>query len=131
MKKIIVMLGMVCMFGGVANAASSSMIGVLESSITVRVVAISSTTATDVCTGIEMPDRTILVLRNSDSSVNLNCSDSAAGLTAGQVFTIEAGGGTISLAIRPYSAKNAAPLKIFCKSIGSAATTNLTVIQAY
>jgi len=129
--KIIAIFGMMVFFGGVANAASSRNVSVLESSITVRTVAISSTTATDVCTGIEMPDRTSLVLQNIDASVDLRCAAASAKLDGGEYFILYAGGGTISLNLRTYSARNEAPLKIFCKSMGSAATTNITVIQAF
>jgi hypothetical protein len=132
MKKIIVMLGMVCMFGGVANAASSSLIGVLESSVTVRVVSIASgTTGVDICAGIEMPDRTSFVIQNINASFDAYCSASLADLTAGHYFIIAAGGGSISLNLRPYSAKNAAPLKIFCRTTATTGSTGVAVIQAY
>jgi hypothetical protein len=130
MKKIIVMLGMVCMFGGVANAASSSMIGVLESSITVKTVAVSSFSPTDMSANFNMPDRTMLVIQNTGAS-DLYCGATAAEVSAGNAFTVSAGGGSISLSIRTYSAKLAIPLKIFCLTSSTSGSTNAAVIQSY
>jgi hypothetical protein len=131
MKKILTLAVLVMGLGGVANAASSQFVGVLESSITTKLISISSSVATDVCTGIEMPDRTSFVLQNINTTYDVQCAASATDLALGNYFILYAGGGTISLNLRPYSAKNTAPLKIFCKTTSTVGATGITVIQAY
>ena len=132
MKKLIAIAGLMFVFGGVAKAAGSDNIGVLESSITVRLVSVASgTTGVDICAGIEMPDRTSLVVQNINSTSDVYCAASVTKLTEGNYFILYAGGGTISLNLRPYSQKDFVPLKIFCRTTATTGSTGITVIQAY
>lgn len=131
MKKILV-IGLILGFGGVAKAASSAEIGVLESSITVNTISVSSFTATDITpASIVMGNRTSLVIQNLDSTYNLYCSEKSTLTTSANSFVVPAGGGMISLNIRAYSQASASAIKIYCLSGSTTGSTSAAVIQAY
>lgn len=118
--------------GSVANAASSSNIGVLESSITVNTVAISSFSPTDVSpASIVMNDRTSLVVQNLDSTATIYCSEKTNLTTSSNSFMLVPGGGMISLNIRTYSQYLKKSIKIYCLTSSTSGSTNVAVIQAY
>jgi len=130
MKKLLI-IGLILGMGGVAKAASSAEIGVLESSITVNTVSVSSFTATDITpASILLNDRTSLVIQNIDSTSSLYCSEKTTLTTSANSFII-APGAMISLNIRTYSAYLAAPIKIYCLTGKTTGPTTAAVIQAY
>lgn len=129
MKKILAIVAFMFM-GGVAHAAGSSeIVPVIESSITVRNVLVSSSAATDVSANIEMPDRTVIALQNKDTN-DVYCSFDSADL-ASHFFILYANGGRFVINMRPWSGKNAAPLKIWCKSSSTSGPSGIAVIQGY
>jgi hypothetical protein len=132
MKKIIVIAAIVGMFGGIAHAggASAGNIAVMESSVTVVQVSIASGTAVDILTtALTMPDRTTLVIQNVDATYDIYCG--GQGVTATTGFLVAAGGGSISLNVRPYSAKLESVIRFFCISASTAGATKAAIIQGY
>jgi hypothetical protein len=120
------------MFGGIAHAggASASNIAVMESSVTVNQVSISSSVPTDICpASIVMPDRTTLVIQNVDATYDIYCG--GQGVTATTGFLVAAGGGSISLNVRTYSAKLESVIRFFCISASTAGATKAAIIQGY
>lgn len=115
--------------GGVANAASDSNIGVMESTFTAHVVSVSSFTATAVPSQV-LQGRTVITLINADTLYGVACGNSAANVVAGKAFTIPAGG-SITLNIRDYSQRFAAPMTFYCLTTKTTGATNVSVIQGY
>ena len=129
MKKIL-LFAVAMMAGGIAHAASADSIGVLESSITVNTVAISSFTPTMLTTATTyMPNRTSLVLQNQDTTNNIYCSEKSTISGTTNAFIVPAGYGMVSLNIRPYGVLGA--IRLYCITANTSGTSTLTVIQAY
>jgi len=132
MNKIIAIAVLVCGLSGMANASTSGNVAVMEGTVTVKAVSISSSVATDVCpASIVIPDRTTLTLQNIDTTYDVNCAASINDLALSNYFILYAGGGSVTFNVRPYSPLNRVDMKIYCKTTSTVGSTNISVIQGY
>jgi len=134
MKKIILSALLLFCTSIQVKAAGTEMIGVLENSLTVSTLVISSYTPTQVDpTGVVMLSRTALFLQNLDEDYDMFCSEKSTNMSIIpllNVFKIPKNGGIITIDIRAKNPNNI-KLTLFCLTKNPASNSVLAIIQAY
>ena len=129
MKKALFAIILFSTFYKPAYAVGTDVQEVLQSSITINVVNISSFTPTQVDpTSIIMNYRTTLVIQNLDLTNKIYCSQKS-NVTTSTGFMLPESGGLISL---PISAQGiTGRLTLYCITANTSGSSKLAVIQAY
>jgi hypothetical protein len=129
MKKILFAVALMSAICTSAHASGAYVQEVLQSSITVNVINVSTYLPTQVDnSGLLMSYRTLLAIQNLDLSYKIYCSQKS-NVTKTTGFMLPEGGGLISLPLTAMG--DTGRLTIYCVSSSTISATKAAIIQAY